>query len=296
MKNNKVLTNPSRFGDMLTEDLYATGAKGQKLEDQRKKRIDWLRTKGKQDPDCIKLVDKLEECRPRHRCKSAACPECANAGQRLVPRVSRPFLKAQTGSGKIVCVTIVPADGLTRRGRLDEANHFRATRRWKDRLGRAGIDWFVGATDWSLNEHAKGRHRPRWSLHIYGFTVAKDPQRLKEALKKQFPNNDAIPRPVKVREWDGNKKALRYVLKPNFWRRVATDNAERFNKKTGGTRSCRATKKERLRSREKMELLVHIDKIGMQARLIMRFCQLINVEGTTPTIVLRLPKAVAAKK
>jgi len=291
MANISKTSNPSRFGDMLAEDLYATGAKGQKLKDQRKKRIEWLRKKGKQDPDCIKLADKLEQCRRKHRCKSAACSECGYAGQRLVPRVPRRFLKAQTGGGKIVCVTIVPADGLTRRGRLDEANHFRAIRRWKDALGRAGIDWFVGATDWSLNEHAKSRHRPRWSLHFYGFTITKDLERLKKSLKEQFPNNDAIPRPVKVREWDGNKKALRYVLKPNFWRRVATDNAERFNKKTETTRSCRATKKERLRSREKMELLLLLDKIGTQARLIMRFCQLINVGGTKATIVLRKPKA-----
>jgi hypothetical protein len=45
-----------------------------------------------------------------------------------------------------------------------------------------------------------------------------------------------------------------------------------------------------------MELLVLLDKISLQGRFVMRFCQLINVEGTKPTIVLRKPKAVSAKK
>jgi hypothetical protein len=25
--------------------------------------------------------------------------------------------------------------------------------RWKEALGRAGVTWFIGATDWSFNEH-----------------------------------------------------------------------------------------------------------------------------------------------
>ena len=97
-------------------------------------------------------------------------------------------------------------------------------------------------------------------------------------------------------EWDGDKRALRYILKPNFWRRVATDDAEQFDKKAGITRSCRATDKQRLRSKQKKELLVHLDEIGMQSRLLFRCCQLINVGGTKPTIDLRLPKSVTAKK
>ena len=39
--------NPSRFADMLVEDLYATGPKGEKLKSKRKKLVQWLRKKGK---------------------------------------------------------------------------------------------------------------------------------------------------------------------------------------------------------------------------------------------------------
>ena len=99
-----------------------------------------------------------------------------------------------------------------------------------------------------------------------------------------------IPRPVKVKEWDGDKKALRYILKPNFWRRNANDYAQRYNKRSGTMRSCRDTDHQHLKSNQKRELLIHLDDIGMQSRLLMRWCQLLNKKPSGPTIMLRLPK------
>jgi len=285
--------NPARFTDMVAEGLYATGRRRSR---ERPQLVEWLRKKWKSDPASVKLADKLENCRRKHHCKSAACPECAYAAQRLITKVMRRFLKAQANEGTMVCVTIVPADGVIKPGHLKKADHERSVRRWKEKLGKAGVGWFVGATDWSLNEYAEGRYKPRWSEHFYGVTLTKSPQKLKRELKKQFPRAKRIPRPVKIVEWDGEIPALRYILKPNFWRRVATDNAERHNKKTGTTRSCRATDKQRLRSKHKRELLVHLDEIGLQSRLLMRWSQLINVKGTRPTIVLRQPQSVSANE
>jgi hypothetical protein len=288
--------NPSRFNDTLDEGLYHDGEKGRELKDERQKLVEWLGKKGKHVPACLALADKIDGCKRRHRCKSPACPECAHAGQRLIARVTRHFLKAKAHDDKIVCVTVVPKDGRIKPGSLDKRAHDRAIRRWKEKLGKAGVQSFVGATDWSFNEHAEARYKPRWSEHFYGVTVTKSVRKLKQKLKKQFPKTDAIPRPVKVLKWDGHKKALRYILKPNFWRRVATDDAQRHDKKTGTTRTCRAIDKQRLRSKHKLELLVHLDEIGMQSRLLFRWCQLINIKGKKPTIVLRVPKAAASKK
>ena len=39
--------------------------------------VDWLRKKGKKSQACLDLADKVDQCRPKHRCKSPACPECA---------------------------------------------------------------------------------------------------------------------------------------------------------------------------------------------------------------------------
>jgi hypothetical protein len=176
-------------------------------------------------------------------------------------------------------------------GKLTKTDHELAIRRWKEKLGKAGVTWFVGATDLSFNEHRQAKRKPCWSEHFYGVTRHHNPEKLRRALKSVFPKTKAIPRPVKVKEWDGNKKALRYILKPNFWRRIANDYAQRHNKKTGTTRLCRATDKQYLKSKQKRELLIHLDDIGIQSRLLMRWCQLLNRKPGGPTIDLRVPKS-----
>jgi hypothetical protein len=282
--------NPSRVACMLDKGMYATGSKGEELKSEREDLVAWLRKKGKKSQAYLDLADKLDPCRPKHRCKSPACPECGAAGQRLMATATRQFLKAQANGGTIVCVTVVPADGMIKPGKLNKADHERAIRRWKEKLGKAGVTWFVGATDWSFNEDKQAKHKPRWSEHIYGITVTRDPEKLKKMLRGQFPKTKAIPRPVKVEEWDRNNKALRYILKPNFWRRIANDYAQRYNKKTGTTRSCRGTDHQHLKSKQKRELLIHLGDVGIQSRLLMRWCQLLNKKPGGPTIVLRVPK------
>jgi hypothetical protein len=51
----------------------------------------------------------------KHRCKSGACPECTNAARRLFTKTLRRYLKNKSN---VVCVTIVPADGITKKGTL----------------------------------------------------------------------------------------------------------------------------------------------------------------------------------
>ena len=284
--------NPSRFTDALTENCFAKSPeKREKLKAQREKRVQWLRKKYPDDKSAQALASKLEGCGPKHFCKSPACPECAGAGQRLFARIVGRFLKeGHSVSKNIVCVSIVPADGSMIPGSLSVNQHARNVRRWKDKLGNASVEWFVGATDYSFNEHREGRYANHWSEHIYGLTATNDPDELKRNLRKQFPKTDVVPRPVKVQEWDGDKAALRYALKPNSWRRVATDEGERFDKKLGGKRACRETDKQRLRSKHKRELLLHLDQIGMQGRLFLRWAQFVHLGKSGPAIVERRPK------
>jgi hypothetical protein len=163
-------------------------------------------------------------------------------------------------------------------------------RRWKEGVGRAGVTWLVGATDWSFNEHAQARYQPHWQEHFYGFTVTDDVKQLKRNLKKQFPATDAIPRPVKVKVWDGDPTAIAYMLKREFWRRIGTDDGQRRGNDGNGKRECRATDKQPLTKSQEHELLLHLDKIGIQARLMMRWLQMLNVGSLGWTIVDRAPK------
>jgi hypothetical protein len=278
--------NPARFTDILKESGYKAPPQ------QRRERIelvDWLRKKYKHRQACQNLADKLEACKRDARCKSPACPECSTAAQDLVTEVTRKFLKKKSKTAKIVAVSIVPADGTSSSGQLTPGQHHRNVRRWKDALGRAGVTWFLGGSDWSFNEHENDRYEPNWSHHLYGFTTTTDPEDLKKKLQAQFPKTDAIPRPVKVQEWDGDTKPIAYMVKLEFNRRIGTDEAQRFDKDTGENRSCRATDKQPLKSSQRRELLLHLDRIGLQGRLVLRWLQIVHLGTAGPAVVERGP-------
>jgi hypothetical protein len=206
-----------------------------------------------------------------------------------VTEVTRKFLKEKAKAATVVAVSVVPADGTCARGQLTPNQHTRNVRRFKERLGRAGISWFLGGSDWSFNEHENDRYQPHWSHHFYGFTTCTDPEDLKKKLQAQFPKTDAIPRPVQVQEWDGNKKPIAYMVKSKFNRRIATDDGQRFDKDNKKNRSCRATDKQPLKSSQRRELLLHLDQIGLQGRLVLRWLQILHLGIAGPAVVERGP-------
>jgi hypothetical protein len=291
MNNSTSSFNPARLTDHITDSLYPVqgwSEKGTELNREREALIDWLRKKD--DKPSLALADKLEGCKRNNRCKSPACPECAYAAEQWLTSVIKKHLdnKAQAGS-PIACLSIVPDDGIINPGQLSPAQHQRNARRWKERLGRAGVTWFIGASDWSFNEHQDERYPRHISHHFYGFTATTDPDDLKKRLQAQFPKTDAIPRPVKVQEWDGKKKPIRYMVKSEFFRRIGSDDGQRFNKANDKKRSCRATDKQPLRSSQKRELLLHLDQIGFQGRLMLRWVQILHLGVAGSAVVERGP-------
>jgi hypothetical protein len=276
--------NPARFTDIIKEDGYRVWTSGVALRKERAELVDWLR-KYKDNQACQALADKLEGCKRGARCKSPACPECSTAARDLVTQVTRQFLKEKAKTATIVCLSIVPGDGISNPGQLSLAQHHRNVRRWKEALGRAGVTWFVGGSDWSFNEHQDNRYPRHISHHFYGFAATMDLEDLKKRLQAQFSKTDTIPRPVKVLEWDGKKKPIRYMVKSQFFRRIGSDDGQRFDKDKGENRSCRATDKQPLRSSQKRELLLHLDQIGLQGRLVLRWLQILHL-GTAGSAVL----------
>jgi hypothetical protein len=282
--------NPAQFSNALTEDWYAKGWGGQALNAKQAKLVAWLRKKHSTDKAAMDLAARLEGCKIDQRCLSAACIMCSRAAQTFTTKVITKFLANHPDRKKIVCVTIVPADGEIAKGKLSADQHARNIRRWKEGLGRGGVTWFVGATDLSYNEHIDGRYPATWQHHFYGFTVTDDPNELKKKLKKQFRATDAIPRPVKVTVWDGDETAIEYMMKTEYWRRIGTDDGQRFEKDSTDKRECRATDKQPLKAAQRHELLIHLDEIGIQGRLLMRWRQFVNVGGLGWTVVDRTRK------
>src|SRR5450759_3054467 len=103
MSKHRPRLNPSSFSDALTEKYYAQkSAKRKKLERKRQKLVNWLRKKAKNNERAQVLADKIEKCRRKHRCKSGACPECADAAQRLFTKAARRYFKNKVD---VACVT-----------------------------------------------------------------------------------------------------------------------------------------------------------------------------------------------
>ena len=280
--------NPARLVDALGPSCYL-GWGGQNERRERDKRVRWLRKKARHDARAQAIADQMEACTSQAPCKSAACPMCAGAAQRLASRATRAFLQSQPDQGEIVCVTIVTTDGMCQPSQLLLTQHRRILRRWRDRIGRSGVDWFVGAVDFSYNEHGNGRYPAHWSVHLVGFTHTDDPVDLKQEFLQQFPRSDAVPRPVKVKPWDGDILAGLYTFKADFRRQIGKDDGQRFIKATGDCRTCRGTDKQPLRSAEKLELLLHLEAIGLQGRLFTLHAQFLNLKRTGPTFVKKMP-------
>jgi hypothetical protein len=79
------------------------------------------------------------------------------------------------------------------------------------------------------------------------------------------------------------------MAKSKFFRRIGSDEGQRFNKTNGKDRSCRATDKQPLRSSQKRELLLHLDQIGLQGRLVMRWLQILHLGTAGSAVVDRGP-------
>jgi hypothetical protein len=293
MNSSTSTFNPARLNDQIQESYYAPvpgWGKGLELKRERETVIEWLHKKYKGDQPCLTLADKLDNCKPNARCKSPACPECGYAARQLLTATIKKYLDDQVEAGnEIACVSVVPSDGIVARGQLSLAQHHRNVRRWKEALGRAGVTWFIGGSDWSFNEHQDNRYPRHISHHFYGFTATTDPEDLKKHLQAIFPRTDAIPRPVKVQVWDGKKKPIRYMMKSEFYRRIGSDEGQRFNKTNGKQRSCKDTDKQPLRSSQKRDLLLHLDQIGLQGRLMLKWVQILSLGVAGSAVVERGP-------
>jgi hypothetical protein len=170
-------------------------------------------------------------------------------------------------------------------------NHDRFLRRTKDKIGRAGFPTLIGAVDWSFNE-VKGKNRKRWSRHLHGVIPDRISDADREALSKQFPKSLDVRKPVRVTPWDGDPKGLRYLVKPPTKRRISF-LGKRFDKESGKHRKCRDTDKQPLRSRDRLELLLHLDDMGISGRLFLKGVQFTNRRDKGPTFVDRQSQARA---
>ena len=210
---------------------------------------------------------------------------CGLAVRRHLTGRIRKFVRDHSSNGEVMAISIVQPSSAVPIGELGQFSTTNFFRRLKYTLDKAGGGWVIGALDYSVNFHEGDRYEPHWAVHLHGFTVTDDQEALRRQLVEAVKKSDAIPRPVRVTVWDGHKRAIRYVLKTNFQRRKGIDDAERFDTKTGKSRTCRATKTQRLLAAQSVELALHLDRVGWEGRLFMRHVQLRRTQSG-PVIAL----------
>ena len=283
--------NPGRFLGGLTETHYPKGlSPSASVVRKHSELVDWLIKKHSDDAATMDLADRLDNCERENRCLSGACPFALTLPRRSPPRSAAQVSRVPPDRTKIVCVSVVPSDGQIPAGQLNAAQHTRNVRRWKEALGRCWRDLVprrYGLELQRAQERTLPRVLARAFLRVHGYRRSQEAQ---QSLKEQFPPNDAIPRPVQVKSWDGDKTAIDYMLKPTFRRRIGTDEGQRHDEETGGERECRATDKQPLRAEQKHELLLFLDQIGIQSRFLMRWLQFVHLAGTGWTVADRAPQ------
>ena len=238
------------------------------------KLIRQLRRAGSDDEQARKLANKLDSCSPNDPCWSGACPKCGLAVRRHLSGQIGKFVRDHSSNGEVMAISIVPPTAAVPIGELKRFSPANFSRRLKYTLDKAKVAWVIGCLDYSVNFHEADRYEPHWCVHLHAFTVTDDPKALRRHLVEAAKKTDAAPRPVWVKPWDGDAKAIRYALKTTFHRREGIDDAKRFDRKTGESRTCRATNTQRLLAAEKLELTLHLDRIGWEGRLFMRHAQL----------------------
>jgi len=196
----------------------------------------------------------------------------------LLASIAKKFVREHEDECFIAFVTIIPRNSFVRKGALHAFNLANFKRRVRDGFSKPSALWAVGSVDFSLNERQYGARELNWLPHVHLIVATYDIDELARDLRAAFPRSDHAPRPVMVKEWDGDARVFEYIFKANFSRRISIEKTQRFNKKTGKNRACRGTTYGRLRVSERIELALYLDAVGLDGRLLFRNARFYRTE------------------
>jgi hypothetical protein len=104
-----------------------------------------------------------------------------------------------------VAITVIPAGLTSPPGQLGTPDVRVVHRRVTDRLAKAKVHMAAGVLEVGLTEHAGNRYPTHWAWHLHGIALTPDRKGLKNRSLKVFPRSDVVPRPVRVKWWDGKR-------------------------------------------------------------------------------------------
>jgi hypothetical protein len=150
------------------------------------------------------------------------------------------------------------------------------------------ISHAIGGFDISINEHLTGDFPAHWRPHTWIFLRKGELSRKGEKeLRDQFPNDPLmIPKPVMIKRFDRNLAAIAYALKGDFQRRVTLP---RSAERDGSTKTRRNVRYRHLRARQKVELLLMLDRVGLEGRVFAYGMRVAQRGGKPRIIVMTRP-------
>ena len=213
------------------------------------------------------LADKLAACAPPSRpCLSGACPVCMRAQQRWfvidTVRALGPLVREHGYRPQVL--SLVPEFGRIPAGSLSAFDIDAFLVSMREALKACGIVHYKLGLDVSLNERAGVANPGFWQLQLWGFFA--EPKRpWRKQLKARLNPNGTVTRPVKVVKPDSLEAAAAYGVKDTFGRRLSYLKTNLDREDRG---ECWNTRGRILRGDAWVELMLFLDRIGLQGRLL----------------------------
>ena len=215
----------------------------------------------------LALADKLDTCAPPQRpCLSGACPTCMRAQQRwLVMNTVRVLGPLVQCGYRAQVLSLVPEHGRIPVGSLNTFDSDKFLDAVSDALKACGIDHYKLGLDVSLNQRAGSISPGFWQLQMWGF-FHPPKKRWREQLKALLNPNGRVTRPVKAKRPTSLEAGAAYGVKSIFVRRVSYRKANLDREDRG---ACWNTRGRILRGEAWVELMLFLDRVGLQRRLLL---------------------------
>jgi hypothetical protein len=222
--------------------------------------------------EALDLAEVLDGCTPRRPCTSGACPICGTAAQRVFVDATRNVFRGPAGAW--VAVNVVYGRAAVDCGALDGGVFDKLRRRLDRALGDCGVHAF-GAFDISANRHEHEEFEPHWAPHALIFAPASRMRASADHLRRWFPPDERVPRPVKIQEFDGSARGRAYTFKPDFFERISLERRQLV----GGSRSTYSTRLKPIWGDRRVEVALALDGVGLDERLYLCGFDLVSRNG-----------------
>ena len=276
---SRILSSPTGrrwFGDGAPTWNQGRGGKpaktGEEAEGERRQLVKAFRRHGRGNVAALRLAERIATCRAGRRCLSGACPECMRATQRFFVRAGADLL-ARSGVSTVAVSVVFSGAGIAEDDLAREPELFgRISTRLRAALGKAGVRQAIGGFDISANEHAEQRFAPHFRPHAWMVVPASQFAKASKAFREFFPPSKTIRRPVFTKSFDGDLRGLAYAVKTDFVRRISLPRKPLAD----GTVKRRNTRDRPMLARQRVELALALDRVGLGARIFLHGLRMVK--------------------